>query len=481
VTEHAAGGHTLVGTTLRERTAEATTNVRLRGALARATARFGEHRLAALDTLEDPDGLRRAARAIKADVIARLPELLEQFADNVTAHGGHVFWAGDGTEANSYIASVAKRIGARTIVKSKSMATEETDLNEALEAVGCHVVETDLGEWIIQLAHHKPSHIIAPAVHLDRYQVAEFLQEQVTDDRILEAAPAPLAAFAREQLRAEFLRADIGISGCNFGVAETGSIVLVTNEGNGRLCTSVPRVHIAVMGMERLLADWEQLDLFVNLLARSASGQHLSSYTSVITGPRREGEADGPDELHVVILDNGRSEILGTEMQEILSCIRCGACLNVCPVYRQIGGHAYGYTYPGPIGILLTAMLHGGGAVKDLAHASSLCGACAEACPVKIDIPRMLIELRKENVEHAVAPGPERFVFRAFARLLTMPRLYRLAAPLSRLLQLPFVRGGAIRRLPGFFGEWTRTRDLPAVASRTFSERWADLEREGVQ
>ncbi len=283
-------------------------------------------------------------------MVSRLPELLEQFADNVTARGGQVCWAADGAEANAYIASVAQRIGARTVVKSKSMATEETDLNEALEAIGCHVVETDLGEWIIQLARSTSRvHIIAPAVHLDRYQVAEFLQEQVTDDR---RARSRAQARSRRSLVSSCARsscsADLGISGCNFGIAETGSIVLVTNEGNGRLCTSVPRVHIAVMGMERLLADWQQLDLFVNLLARSASGQHLSSYTSIITGPRREGEADGPDELHVVILDNGRSEILGTELQEILSCIRCGACLNVCPVYRQIGGHAYGWVYSGP-------------------------------------------------------------------------------------------------------------------------------------
>ena len=400
-------------------------------------------------------------------MIARLPELLEQFADNVTAHGGHVFWAGDGTEANSYIASVAKRIGARTIVKSKSMATEETDLNEALEAAGCHVVETDLGEWIIQLAHHKPSHIIAPAVHLDRYQVAEFLQEQVTDDRMLEAAPAPLAAFAREQLRAEFLRADIGISGCNFGVAETGSIVLVTNEGNGRLCTSVPRVHIAVMGMERLLADWQQLDLFVNLLARSASGQHLSSYTSVITGPRREGEADGPDELHVVILDNGRSEILGTEMQEILSCIRCGACLNVCPVYRQIGGHAYGWVYSGPVGAVLTPLLaHAHEEAAELANASTLCGACMDACPVSIPLQDLLLALRRRRA--ADAGLAERSAWKAWATAWSHPKSFRAS---MKVASTGRGLGRFADRAPGLT-RWTAGREAPVPAARTFHERW---------
>ncbi|HTN79493.1 MAG TPA: LutB/LldF family L-lactate oxidation iron-sulfur protein [Acidimicrobiales bacterium] len=467
VSNDLATGHRLVGTTLRERTAEATQNVRLRTALARATGRFGDHRRAALDSLEDPDALRLAARAIKADVIAHLPELLEQFAANVVARGGQVFWAGDGSEANAYITSVAQRIGARTVVKSKSMATEETELNEALEAIGCHVVETDLGEWIIQLAHHKPSHIIAPAVHLDRYQVAEFLQAEVTDDRVLEAAPGPLAAFAREQLRAEFLRADLGISGCNFGVAETGSVVLVTNEGNGRLCTSVPRVHIAVMGMERLLADWDQLDLFINLLARSASGQHLSSYTNIITGPRREGEADGPDEMHVVILDNGRSDIIGTELQEILSCIRCGACLNVCPVYRQIGGHAYGWVYSGPVGAVLTPLLAGEHPeAAELSNASTLCGACMDACPVSIPLQDLLLALRRRRA--ADASRSERAAWKAWATAWSNPKAFRAS---MKVASTGRGLGRFAERAPGL-SRWTAGREAPMPAKRTFHERW---------
>ena len=462
-------GHQLVGTTLRDRTIDATSNVRLRGALARAVGRFASHRESALGVIDDPDALRAAARAIKADVVGRLPELLEQFADNVLAAGGKVCWAADASEANAYIASVAARIGARTIVKSKSMATEETGLNEALEAAGCRVVETDLGEWIIQLAHETPSHIIAPAVHKDRYQVAEHLQAEVTDDRILEAAPGPLAAFAREQLRAEFLRADLGISGANFGVADTGSIVLVTNEGNGRLCTSVPRVHIAVMGMERLVADWEQLDLLVNLLARSGTGQHLSSYTSVITGPRRTGEADGPDEMHVVILDNGRSDILGTEFQEILSCIRCGACLNVCPVYRQIGGHAYGWVYSGPVGAVLTPLLAGAHhEAAELANASTLCGACMDVCPVSIPLQDLLLALRRRRA--AGATRSERAAWKAWAAAWSQPALYR-ASVKAMSAGRGLTRFAA--HAPGL-ARWAAGRDAPPPAARTFHERWRD-------
>jgi L-lactate dehydrogenase complex protein LldF len=296
--------------------------------------------------------------------------------------------------------------------------------------------------------------------------------------REVAADPEELTRIARAELRDKFLAADLGITGANFAVADTGTVVLVTNEGNGRMVTSLPRVHVAVMGVEKVVPSMTDLVVFLAILAKSATGQKLSSYTTLVQGPRRPGELEGAEEFHLVLLDNGRVKQIGGTLREALSCLRCGACLNVCPVYRQIGGHAYGYTYPGPIGILLTAMLHGDGAVKDLAHASSLCGACLDACPVRIDIPRMLIELRSENVERAVAPRGERSVFGLFARLLARPRLYRLAVRLGRLAQRPFTTGGAIRRLPGLFGEWTRTRDLPPVAPRTFTERWAELERE---
>jgi L-lactate dehydrogenase complex protein LldF len=290
----------------------------------------------------------------------------------------------------------------------------------------------------------------------------------------LPADPEVLTKIAREELREKFLIADLGITGANFAVADTGTVVLVTNEGNGRMATSLPRVHIAVMGVEKVIPSMSDLAVFLAILAKSATGQKLSVYTTLVQGPRRPGELEGPEEFHLVLLDNGRiAQIAGT-LRESLYCLRCGACLNVCPVYRQIGGHAYGYTYPGPIGILLTAMLNGVGSVKDLAHASSLCGACADACPVRIDIPRMLIELRKEVDERRIAPWAERMVFALFARVLRSPTLYRLGARIGRTLQRPFLRDGRIRALPSFFGGWTKTRDLPAVAARTFQERWRD-------
>jgi L-lactate dehydrogenase complex protein LldF len=292
------------------------------------------------------------------------------------------------------------------------------------------------------------------------------------------ADPEVLTRIARVELRDKFLRADLGITGANFAVAETGTVVLVTNEGNGRMVTSLPRVHVAVMGIEKVVPSMTDLMIFLAILAKSATGQKLSAYTTLIQGPRRRGELEGPDEFHLVLLDTGRLRQLSGPLREALYCLRCGACLNVCPVYRQIGGHAYGYTYPGPIGILLTAMQHGQASVRELAHASSLCGACAEACPVRIDIPRMLIELRNGGVRTKTVEPGERRVFRAFAWFLRRPALYRLAAPLARLLQWPFARHGVLRRLPLLFGQWTRTRDLPAVAPRTFAERWRELEHE---
>ena len=295
------------------------------------------------------------------------------------------------------------------------------------------------------------------------------------EGRPLAADPEVLTAAARVQLREKFLAADMGITGANFAVAETGTVVLVTNEGNGRMVTTLPRIHVALMGMEKVIPTMTDLAVFLAILAKSATGQKLSSYTTLVRGPRRPGELEGPDEFHLILMDNGRSRQIAGTLREALYCLRCGACLNVCPVYRQIGGHAYGYTYPGPIGILLTAMLKGDRAVGDLAHASSLCGACKDVCPVRIDIPRMLVELREHLDRGGIAPASERLVFRAFRRLLASPAAFRLAVAAGRLAQRPFVSGGRLRRLPSFFGQWTATRDLPPIASRTFTERWKDL------
>ena len=460
-----------LATPFRQRADGAMKDTFLQEALTIATTKFIGLRREAFAGFPEGEALRDQARAIKEATLQELDRHLETLIANVERLGGHVHYAAAPVEARSIIVDIARRTGARMAVKSKSMATEEIHLNEALEAAGITPVETDLGEYIIQLAHERPSHIIAPAIHKTKGQVAELFTRELNRH----AAPDPeaLTRIARGELREKFLQADLGITGANFAVADTGTVVLVTNEGNGRMVTSLPRVHVAVMGVEKVVPSLTDLMVFLAILAKSATGQKLSVYTSLVQGPRRAGELEGPEEFHLVLLDGGRIAQIGGPLREALSCLRCGACLNVCPVYRQIGGHAYGYTYPGPIGILLTAMMEGTPAVKDLAHASSLCGACADACPVRIDIPRMLIDLRREVGDRKIAPWTERVAFTLLSRLLRHPRLYRLAARAGRLLQRPFAGSGRVSRLPLFFGEWTRTRDLPPMASRTFQERWA--------
>jgi L-lactate dehydrogenase complex protein LldF len=470
----------LLATPFRRRAGDALKDGFLQQALTIATTKFIDLRREAFGQFPEGDALRDRARAIKEATLQRLDEYLEQLVDNVERLGGHVHFATTREDARDIIVDIARRTGARMAVKSKSMATEEIDLNEALEAAGVTPIETDLGEYIIQLAHERPSHIIAPAIHKTKGQVAELFARELHRAHV-PPDPEALTAIARAELRQKFLEADLGITGVNFAVADTGTVVLVTNEGNGRMVTTLPRVHVAVMGVEKVVPSMTDLAVFLAILAKSATGQKLSVYTTMVRGPRAAEELEGPDEFHLVLLDNGRIDQIGGTLREALYCLRCGACLNVCPVYRTIGGHAYGYTYPGPIGILLTAMLHGPGSVKDLAHASSLCGACADACPVRIDIPRMLIELRKDLDARRLAPWTERVVFKAFAWLLRRPALYRMAAPLARLGQRPFLRNGRIARLPLFFGDWTRTRDLPAVPRRTFHERWDSLAREDTR
>jgi L-lactate dehydrogenase complex protein LldF len=466
-----------VTTPLRERAGRALEDRFLQQALDVATTKFIGLRREAFGAFPEGEGLRDRAREIKEATLQHLDTHLERLIDGIEARGGHVHYAETSADARRIVLDIARRTGTRVAVKSKSMATEEIHLNEALEAAGVVPIETDLGEYIIQLAHERPSHIIAPAIHKTRGQVAELFSRELRRPGLPDD-PEVLTRVAREELREKFLLADMGITGANFAVAETGTVVLVTNEGNGRMATSLPRVHVAVMGVEKVIPSMTDLMVYLAILAKSATGQRLSVYTTLVQGPRRPGELEGPDEFHLVLLDNGRVRQIAGPLREALSCLRCGACLNVCPVYRQIGGHAYGYTYPGPIGILLTAMLNGTGYVRELAHASSLCGACADACPVRIDIPAMLVELRRQVDEQRVAPWSERVAFRTLARILTSPALYRLAARAGRLAQRPFARGGAIRGVPLALGEWTRTRDLPPVAARTFQERWAELERE---
>lgn len=427
----------------------------LRSSVRNATGVMGVGRLAALARLDNPDELRDAARAARAATLAELPAHLARWSDAFEARGGKVCWAKDADEAVAYVLGVLRRQGATRVVKGKSMATEEIHLNAALEKTGGEVVETDLGEFIIQLAGETPSHLIAPAIHKNRFQVAELLSEDagVEVDSSIEAE----VAYARQRLRDAFLAAEVGITGVNFAVAEAGAVCLVENEGNGRLCTSLPRVHIAVMGLERVVADWQELDVLLALLARSATGQDLTVYTNVLSGPRQPGEVDGPEEMHVVVLDNGRSEVVGSAFQEALACIRCGACLNTCPVYRNIGGHAYGSVYAGPIGAVLTPLLHQDDpAARELAEASSLCGACHEVCPVRIPLHDMLQQLRVRHVPQD-APALRRTAFRVWSRLWSTRAGYRASVWAARAaLTLP-----APRRGPGWAGAWLATRDAP--------------------
>ena len=461
---------TLSGTTLRERMAAAVTDERLRGNVARAVDRFATHRAEGLGELVDADGLRHAARGVRNEVLAELPELLERFADRALARGTHVSWASTAAEARDYIARVVERHGATRVVKSKSMATEEIDLNATLIARGAEVVETDLGEWIVQLADEVPSHIIAPALHKDRQQIHDLFVAKAQAPPSLGTKPDELVRFARERLREQFLGAEVGITGANLAVAETGSIVLVTNEGNGRLVTALPPVHIVVLGMERLAATWDQADLLLALLARSATGQRLSSYTSVVTGPRADHEVDGPVELHVVVLDNGRSRMLAQpDVHEMLACIRCGACLNVCPVYRQTGGHAYGWVYPGPMGSVLTPLMappemHSEAA--ELPNASTLCGACMDACPVELPLQDMLLALRREKA--AEAGRGERAAWRLWATAWSDSRRYSATTRAATW-------GRWVTRVAGRLpvaSSWTLGRELPAVAPERFRDRW---------
>ena len=457
-----------------ERAAVALKDAFLQEALTIATTKFIGLRKDSFAGFPQGEELRDQARAIKEATLQKLDYYLEQLADNVERLGGHVHWAATAEEARETILGLCRDRGVKMAVKSKSMATEEIDLNEALERAGVTPIETDLGEYIIQLAHEKPSHIIAPAIHKTKGQVADLFSRELKER--FAADPEVLTAAARKELRQKFLQADMGITGANFAVADTGTVVLVTNEGNGRMVTSLPRIHVAVMGIEKVIPSMTDLMVFLAILARSATGQKLSVYTTLVRGPRRSAEVDGPEEFHLILMDNGRSRQIAGALREALYCLRCGACLNVCPVYRQIGGHAYGETYPGPIGILLTAMLKGDRAVKDLAHASSLCGACQEVCPVRIDIPRMLIELRHRLDRERIAPLGERLMFGIFGRVLASRALFRLGAALGKLAQRPFLRDGRLRSLPLLLGRWTRSRDLPPLARRPFSERWKELE-----
>lgn len=452
--------------------AEALVNVPLQAALVRLTDTLMAGNRRGYAALADSDRLRDHAKAIKEHTLAHLDRYLEQLEASVNRLGGKVHWAADAAEARAMIVDIARTSGCKHAVKSKSMTTEEIHLNPALEEAGIEVTETDFGEFIIQLANERPSHLVAPAVHHTRESIARILSAHVGGP--LPDDPKSLALTGRRLLRDKFRRADLGISGVNFAVAETGTVVLITNEGNGRLTTTCPRVHVALMGMEKVIPRLEDLPVFLKLLARAATGQTLSVYTSIITGTRRPGELDGPEEFHLVILDNGRSKVLATPFRESLQCIRCGACLNACPVYRRIGGHAYGGVYSGPIGSILTPLYDSVSANPQLPHASSLCGACQAACPVRINIPHMLIGLRE--LQHDHKPNRwEKLAYTLWKEVLRRPWLYRLALRAARLMLRPLAKDGWLSKLPGPGANWTAGRDFPAPAARPFRERWREI------
>jgi L-lactate dehydrogenase complex protein LldF len=415
----------------------------------------------ALAEVPDVEQLRDHLKAIRAATLARLAEHLETFERNAVAAGAQVHWAKDGAEARAIVLEIARRFDVELVTKGKSMVTEEIHLNQALAEAGITPVETDLGEYIIQLADEPPSHIIAPAIHKNKYQVAELMSEAAgrpLDPNNIEE----LTAVARQLLREKFLTAGMGITGGNIGVAETGSLVLVENEGNGRMVSTTPRVHVALMGIEKLCATWDDAAAWLSLLSRSATGQPISIYTNIITGSRRADDADGPEEVHIILVDNNRSQQVGTKYEEVLQCLRCGACLNACPVYRKAGGHAYGSPYSGPIGAVVSPLIFGLEEYGALPHASTLCGACLEVCPVRIDLPRMLLELRADEVQRKMVPPLERLAERTVAFGFRHEKLMRYGANMGRWIPLPVME--------------VNGRKLPQLAPRSFRQMWQSEE-----
>jgi len=449
-------------------------NTQLRHNVRHATDMIRARRAHAVGETPDWQQLRDSARAIKDHVLRHLETYLEQFEAACTAAGGKVHWARDADEANSTIVDIIRSHGGSEVIKVKTMTSDETALNPALEAAGITPIETDLADLIIQLGSDKPSHIVVPALHRNKAEIRRLFMEKMKLPELGERAE-DLAAAARRYLRERFLRVPVGLSGANFAIAESGSLCVVESEGNGRMCVSLPKVLISLVGIEKIIPTFGDLEVFLQLLARSATGERMNPYNSIWTGIT---PGDGPQEFHVVLLDNGRTGVLDeAETRATLACIRCGACLNICPVYRQTGGHAYGSIYAGPIGAILTPQLQSMKHSRSLPYASTLCGACYDVCPVKIDIPEILLHLRSKVVKGGGAPMGERLAMRAAARAMKNGKRLESAQKLVRIAQKPFVYEGMIERLPGMMANWTRFRDLSAVPAESFRQWWAARER----
>ena len=444
-------------------------------AVQQATSRFVGGRAARVAELPQWEQLRQIGSDIRQHTIENMDVYLTRLEEKVEAAGGHVHWAETAEDARRIVLQIAKENNINNVVKSKSMATEEIELNHALEAAGIEALETDLGEYIIQLAGTGPSHIIVPAVHLKKEEIAALFSAKL--DINAPTDPIELARIAREVLREKFLNAGMGISGGNFLIAETGTLVMVTNEGNGRMCTTIPDLHVAVVGIDKVIPDWESLTLFLKLLARSATGQKLSTYTQFITGPRRAEGEFGPKEFHLVLLDNGRSKILKDRIgRDVLKCIRCGACANVCPVYKNVGGFAYGSFISGPIGAILSPQMYGTQAARELPYASTLCGACADVCPVKIPIPTILRHLRRRVAQGdafalPTVPAPIRATANLASLALAQNWIYRLGALLLPFVNPFFSKNNWLSNMPYPLNRWTKVRPLPPFGAR-FRKWW---------
>lgn len=447
--------------TFRDRSLVALDTPKMRSTIHVAMDRQAASRNAGYASLKDHQGLRAIAKDIRDHNISHLDEHLERLAETWEAAGGKIFFATDAAEARDYVLKVCKAAGAKTAVKAKSMVTEEIGLNEALEENGITPVETDIGQYIVQVAGEPPSHILAPSIHKSQEDVVE-LFSKLAGER-LPNDPVALTGWAAARLRESFLSAEVGITGVNLAVANEGVVTLVTNEGNGRMCVSMPKTHIAIMGMERIVWDFDQLAVILNLLARSNTGQKLSQYTSLVHGPKKPDESDGPEESHLVILDNGRVDILGGHYHEALRCIRCSACLNVCPVFRQIGGYVYDPVYSGPIGSVITPLFKDTPQANELPHASTLCGACTEVCPVKIPLHDYLLDLRKDHAEKA--PKIERRAYKAWSWAWATPRRFAFFRGGAKALG-GVTRGRPVKRMPlPLLNRWTRVRALPGIVS----------------